>query len=193
MFRDIRSARRPFKALYTSNFVVDETVTRILYDRGHRDALTVLGLLRGDKIGERVGDKPEAVAADAHGVWVANTLSRTITHLALTGRRLGTTALSSQPTATSGWNALLQSIRTSDPFNSARTASRIFRSPGILSQPLVEMRLSPIQTSAIWSMFCEGSITRPLVMRRMLMIMILGLIARLRDCHASIDPIIIML
>ncbi len=27
---------------------MDETVTRILYDRGHRDALTVLGLLRGD-------------------------------------------------------------------------------------------------------------------------------------------------
>jgi predicted nucleic acid-binding protein len=27
---------------------VDETVTRVLYDRGHRDALTVLGLLRGD-------------------------------------------------------------------------------------------------------------------------------------------------
>jgi len=27
---------------------VDETVTRILYERGHRDALTILGLLRGD-------------------------------------------------------------------------------------------------------------------------------------------------
>jgi len=28
--------------------VVDETVTRVLYERGHRDALTVLGLVRGD-------------------------------------------------------------------------------------------------------------------------------------------------
>jgi len=48
VFRDIQSAQLPFKALYTSNFVVDETVTRILYERSHRDALTVLGLLRGD-------------------------------------------------------------------------------------------------------------------------------------------------
>ena len=27
---------------------MDETVTRILYERSHRDALTALGLLRGD-------------------------------------------------------------------------------------------------------------------------------------------------
>lgn len=48
VFRDIAAGRRPFRALYTSNFVVDETVTRVLYERGHRDALTALGLLRGD-------------------------------------------------------------------------------------------------------------------------------------------------
>jgi hypothetical protein len=48
VFRDILAGRQAFKALYTSNYVVDETVTRVLYDRGHRDALTVLGLLRGD-------------------------------------------------------------------------------------------------------------------------------------------------
>lgn len=47
-FRDIQSGRRPYKLLYTSNFVIDETVTRILYERGHRDALVVLGLLRAD-------------------------------------------------------------------------------------------------------------------------------------------------
>jgi YVTN family beta-propeller protein len=46
-----------------------------------------------------VGEKPEAIAADARGVWVANTLSRSVTHLAPTGRRLGTTALRSEPTA----------------------------------------------------------------------------------------------
>ena len=28
--------------------MIDETVTRILYERGHRDALVVLGLLRAD-------------------------------------------------------------------------------------------------------------------------------------------------
>jgi len=47
-FREIQAGRRPYKLLYTSNFVVDETATRILYERGHRDALLVLGLLRGD-------------------------------------------------------------------------------------------------------------------------------------------------
>jgi predicted nucleic acid-binding protein len=48
MFRETQSGKIPYKVLYTSNFVLDETVTRILYERGHRDALTVLGLLRAD-------------------------------------------------------------------------------------------------------------------------------------------------
>src|SRR3989442_4188496 len=45
VFEGISKARHPFRLLYTSNYVVDETVTFLLYEAGGRVAVSVLGLI----------------------------------------------------------------------------------------------------------------------------------------------------
>lgn len=45
---EIRTQRLPYQLLFTSNFIVDEVVTWLLYERGHRDAAQVLQSLRRD-------------------------------------------------------------------------------------------------------------------------------------------------
>jgi len=46
VFDGISKARHPFRLLYTSNYVVAETVTFLLYEAGGRVAVSVLGLIR---------------------------------------------------------------------------------------------------------------------------------------------------
>jgi len=47
MFRRISEREVPYEHLFTSNFVVDETLTFLLYRAGSRPALEVLGWVRG--------------------------------------------------------------------------------------------------------------------------------------------------
>jgi len=47
VFREISERKLAYTALYTSNYVVDEAVTRLLYESGHRAAMEALRLLRG--------------------------------------------------------------------------------------------------------------------------------------------------
>lgn len=46
VFRELSRRRLPYHLLYTSNFVVDETVTFLLYQAGPRTALAVLEWIR---------------------------------------------------------------------------------------------------------------------------------------------------
>src|SRR2546428_13499341 len=46
VFEGIAKARPPFRLFYTANYVVDETVTFLLYEAGGRVAVSVLGLIR---------------------------------------------------------------------------------------------------------------------------------------------------
>jgi predicted nucleic acid-binding protein len=46
VFRELARRRLPYHLLYTSNFVVDETVTFLLYQAGPRTALAVLEWIR---------------------------------------------------------------------------------------------------------------------------------------------------
>ena len=46
MFRSISDREVPYQQLFTSNFVVDETVTFLLYQAGARPSLEVLGWVR---------------------------------------------------------------------------------------------------------------------------------------------------
>jgi predicted nucleic acid-binding protein len=46
-FDGISKGRYPFRLLFTSNYVVDETVTFLLYEAGARVAVSVLELIRG--------------------------------------------------------------------------------------------------------------------------------------------------
>src|SRR5437879_9215699 len=46
VFEGISKARHPFRVFYTSNYVVDETITFLLYEAGGRVAVSVLGLIR---------------------------------------------------------------------------------------------------------------------------------------------------
>ena len=46
VFDGISKARHPFRLLYTSNYVVDETVTFLLYEAGAQVAVPVLDLIR---------------------------------------------------------------------------------------------------------------------------------------------------
>lgn len=49
-FRRISERSLPYRLLYTSNFVVDETLTRLLYEAGHAAAMQGLHLLRGSAV-----------------------------------------------------------------------------------------------------------------------------------------------
>jgi predicted nucleic acid-binding protein len=64
MFRLISNREVPYQHLYTSNFVVDETITFLLYQAGARPALEVLGWVR-DSPNVRVLHVSEDVEADA--------------------------------------------------------------------------------------------------------------------------------
>ncbi|MGQ0798107.1 MAG: type II toxin-antitoxin system VapC family toxin [Methanobacteriota archaeon] len=47
VFQDLSQRRLPYRLLYTSNFVVDEVLTFLLYRTGARTALAVLAWIRG--------------------------------------------------------------------------------------------------------------------------------------------------
>lgn len=47
VFRRISDRTLPYRLLFTSNYVVDETLTRLLYEAGHPAAVQGLRLLRG--------------------------------------------------------------------------------------------------------------------------------------------------
>ncbi len=47
VFRELSQRRLPYRLLYSSNFVVDETLTFLLYQAGARTALAVLAWIRG--------------------------------------------------------------------------------------------------------------------------------------------------
>ena len=48
MLRRIAARELPYRLLVTSNYVVDELATRVLYERGHHDAVWILGKVRHD-------------------------------------------------------------------------------------------------------------------------------------------------
>jgi len=50
VFRRISDRTLPYRLLFTSNYVVDETLTRLLYEAGHPAAVQGLHLLRGSTV-----------------------------------------------------------------------------------------------------------------------------------------------
>src|SRR2546428_1370394 len=64
VFEGISKARHPFRLFYTSNYVVDETVTFLLYEAGGRVAVSVLGLIPSPP-SPRVLHVSEGVEGDA--------------------------------------------------------------------------------------------------------------------------------
>ncbi|HKZ48663.1 MAG TPA: PIN domain-containing protein [Thermoplasmata archaeon] len=50
VFRGISERRLPYRLLYTSSYVVDEVLTRLLYEAGHAAAVEGLALLRGSTL-----------------------------------------------------------------------------------------------------------------------------------------------
>ena len=50
VFRRISDRTLPYRLLFTSNFVVDETLTRLLYEAGHPAAVQGLRLVRGSTV-----------------------------------------------------------------------------------------------------------------------------------------------
>ena len=72
-FRRISERSLPYRLLYTSDFVVDETLTRLLYEAGHSAAREGLRLIRGSAVlrvvhvteeDERAADKAFASYSD---------------------------------------------------------------------------------------------------------------------------------
>ncbi len=49
-FRRISERTVPYRLLFTSNYVVDETLTRLLYEAGHPASVQGLRLLRGSTV-----------------------------------------------------------------------------------------------------------------------------------------------
>jgi predicted nucleic acid-binding protein len=47
LFEQMVSRELPYSKFYTSNFIVDEVVTFILYEQGHGEAVKALEVLRG--------------------------------------------------------------------------------------------------------------------------------------------------
>ncbi len=47
LFEQMVSRELPYSKFYTSNYVVDEVVTFILYEQGHSEAVKALEMLRG--------------------------------------------------------------------------------------------------------------------------------------------------
>lgn len=68
VFDAISRGEYPYRLLYTSNYVIDETVTFLLYEAGPRAAIEVLGLIRGSPV-LRVLHVSEAVEAEADAVF----------------------------------------------------------------------------------------------------------------------------
>ena len=50
VFRRISDRTLPYRLLFTSNYVVDETLTRLLYEAGHPAAVQGLRLVRGSTV-----------------------------------------------------------------------------------------------------------------------------------------------
>src|SRR2546426_12210784 len=65
VYEGLSKARHPFRLFYTSNCVVDETVTFLLYEAGGRVAVSVLGLIRSSP-SLRVLHVSEEVEGEAH-------------------------------------------------------------------------------------------------------------------------------
>lgn len=49
LFKQMISRALPYSKFYTSNFIVDEVVTFILYTQGHGEAVKALEILRGSR------------------------------------------------------------------------------------------------------------------------------------------------
>ncbi len=64
VFEGISKGRYPFRLLYTSNYVIDETVTFLLYQAGPNVAVSLLDLIRGSP-SLRVSHVSEEVDAEA--------------------------------------------------------------------------------------------------------------------------------
>lgn len=75
VFDGISKARYPYRVLYTSNFVIDETATFLLYAAGPRVAVPFLEMIRGSPT-LRVLHVSDEVEAEADRVSKQNASSR---------------------------------------------------------------------------------------------------------------------
>jgi len=79
VFADIAGGTAPYRYLYTSNYVIDETLTFLLYEAGPRVALAGLAFLRRSPLLRilRVTDEVEASADEVFRRYASSRISYT--------------------------------------------------------------------------------------------------------------------